>query len=166
MPTPDNLQAAFAGESQASQKYLAFAAKADTEGHPQIAKLFRAAAAAESVHARAHLHVMQGVGDTKGNLQAAIDGERYEFKEMYRDFIQEAEKDGNRGAVVSFRNAMEVEKIHHDIYTKAMEVLTAGNDLASAAIHVCDVCGNTVVGEVPGNCPVCGAPKSRFNEVT
>lgn len=165
MPTPDNLQAAFAGESQASQKYLAFAAKADTEGHPQIAKLFRAAAAAESVHARAHLHVMKGVGDTKANLQTAIDGERYEFTEMYRDFIQEAEREGSRGAVISFRNAMSVEKIHHDLYTETLETLAAGKDLPPATIHVCDVCGNTVVGEAPDRCPICGAPKSKFKEV-
>lgn len=165
MHTQDNLQAAFAGESQANQKYLAFAAKADTEGHPQIARLFRAAAAAESVHARAHLRVMGGVKDTKQNLQAAIEGERYEFKEMYRDFIQKAEEEGNRPAIISFRNAITVEKIHHDTYTKAMEVLTAGNDLPPASIHVCDVCGNTVVGEAPDECPVCGAVKAKFKEV-
>ena len=165
MATQDNLQAAFAGESQASQKYLAFAAKAETEGHPEIAKLFRAAAAAETVHAQSHLRVMGGVEDTRQNLQAAIDGERYEFDEMYQDFIQKAEAEGNRGAVVSFRNAMTVERLHHDLYTKAMEALTGGKDLPTSAIHVCDVCGNTVAGEVPDECPVCGAPKSRFREV-
>jgi rubrerythrin len=165
MTTQDNLQAAFAGESQASQKYLAFAAKAEEEGHPQIAKLFRAAAAAETVHAQSHLRVMKGVGDTKQNLQAAIDGERYEFDDMYQDFIQKAEAEGNRGAVASFRNAMTVERLHHDLYTKAMETLIAGRDLPSSAIYVCDVCGNTVVGEVPDKCPVCGAPKSKFKEV-
>ena len=112
MPTQDNLQAAFAGESQANRKYLAFAAKAEAEGFPQIAKLFRAAAAAETVHALAHLRVMKGVADTKQNLQAAIDGEGYEFKEMYPAFIEIAEKEGNRAAVISFRNANAVEKTH------------------------------------------------------
>ena len=165
MATQDNLQAAFAGESQASQKYLAFAAKAGAEGLPQIAKLFRAAAAAETVHAQTHLRVMGGVGDTRQNVQAAIDGEKYEFNEMYRDFIQKAEAEGNRGAVAAFRNAMAVERLHHDLYAKAMEALAAGKDLSCSAIHVCDVCGNTVVGEVPDNCPVCGAPKSKFKEV-
>ena len=165
MPTQDNLQAAFAGESQANRKYLAFAAKAEAEGFPQIAKLFRAAAAAETVHAHAHLRVMQGVGDTKQNLQAAIDGEGYEFKEMYPAFIEVAEKEGNRAAVISFRNANAVEKTHYELYSKALESLTAGKDLASSSIFVCDVCGHTAVGEAPDKCPVCGAPKSKFKEV-
>jgi rubrerythrin len=165
MSTRENLQAAFAGESQANRKYLAFAAKADAEGHPQIARLFRAAAAAETVHAHAHLRVMGGVKDTKQNLQAAIDGERYEFKDMYPDFIQEAEAEGDRAAAASFRNANAVEKIHHDLYTEALETLAAGKDLPSADIHVCDVCGNTVVGEAPDKCPVCGAPRAKFRAV-
>jgi rubrerythrin len=165
MATQDNLQAAFAGESQANRKYLAFAAKADAEGHHQIARLFRAAAAAETVHAHAHLRVMKGVGDTKQNLQAAIDGEGHEFKEMYPAFIQEAEAEGNKGAVISFRNANAVEKTHYDLYTKALEALNAGKDLPSASIYVCDVCGHTAVGEAPDKCPVCGAPKTKFKEV-
>jgi rubrerythrin len=165
MSTQDNLQAAFAGESQASQKYLAFAAKAGAEGHPQIAKLFRAAAVAETVHAQTHLRVMGEVGDTRQNVQAAIDGERYEFSEMYRDFIQKAEAEGNKGAVILFRNANAVEKTHYDLYTKALEALNAGKDLTPASIYVCDVCGHTAVGEAPDNCPVCGAPKSKFREV-
>jgi rubrerythrin len=166
MPTADNLQAAFAGESQANRKYLAFAAKADAEGHPQIAKLFRAAAAAETVHAHAHLRVMGGIGDTRKNLEAAIDGEGHEFREMYPAFIEVAEREGNRAAVVSFRNANAVEKIHFDLYSKALETLNAGNDLSPAAIHVCEICGNTVVGEVPDKCPVCGAAKTKFKEAT
>ena len=166
MSTSDNLQAAFAGESQANRKYLAFAAKADAEGHPQIAKLFRAAAAAETVHAHAHFRVMGGVKDTKQNLQAAIEGEGYEFKEMYPGFIKEAEAEGNKAAVISFRNANAVEEIHHGLYTEASKTLAAGKDLPAAAIHVCEVCGNTIVGEVPDKCPVCGAPKSKFKEVS
>lgn len=165
MSTSENLQAAFAGESQANRLYLAFAAKADAEGHPQIAKLFRAAAAAETVHAHAHLRVMGGVKDTKQNLQTAIDGEGHEFKEMYPKFIQEAEAEGNRAAVVSFRNANAVEKIHYDLYGNALATLAAGGDLPPAAIHVCDICGNTVVGDAPEKCSVCGAPKGKFKEV-
>ena len=126
MSTQDNLQAAFAGESQANRKYLAFAAKAEAEGHPQIAKLFRAAAAAETVHAHAHLRVMGGVKDTKQNLQAAIEGEGYEFKEMYPGFIKEAEAEGNKAAVISFRNANAVEKTHYGLYSKALETLEPG----------------------------------------
>jgi len=165
MSTADNLQAAFAGESQANRKYLAFAAKADAEGHPQIAKLFRAAAAAETVHAHAHLRVMGGVKDTKQNLQAAIEGEGYEFKEMYPGFIKEAEAEGNKAAVISFRNANAVEKTHYDLYSKALEALEAGKDLTPDSIYVCDVCGHTHVGGAPDKCPVCGAPKTKFKEV-
>jgi rubrerythrin len=165
MSTRDNLQAAFAGESQANRTYLAFAAKAESEGHPQIAKLFRAAAAAETVHAHAHLRVLGGVKDTGQNLQSAIEGEGYEFQEMYPKFIEEAETEGNRAAVASFRNANAVEKIHFDLYSKALETLAAGQDMPAASIHVCEICGNTVVGDVPDRCPVCGAPKAKFTEV-
>ena len=165
MATQENLQAAFAGESQANRKYLAFAAKGEAEGYRQIAKLFRAAAAAETVHAHAHLRAMQGVGDTKQNLQVAIDGEGYEFKEMYPKFVAEAETEGHKRALISFRNALAVEKTHFDLYTKAIESLAAGHDLPAAAIFVCDVCGHTAVGEAPDKCPVCGAPKSKFQEV-
>jgi rubrerythrin len=165
MSTSDNLQAAFAGESQANRLYLAFAAKADAEGHPQIAKLFRAAAAAETVHAHAHLRVMCGVKDTAQNLQVAIAGEGHEFKEMYPKFIQEAEAEGNKGAVITFRNANAVERIHYDIYSDALASMTAGHDMPSAAIHVCDICGNTVIGGAPEKCSVCGAGKAKFKEV-
>jgi rubrerythrin len=165
MATQDNLQAAFAGESQANRKYLAFAAKAEAEGLPNIAKLFRAAAAAETVHAHAHLRAMKGVGDTKQNLQAAVDGEGYEFKEMYPKFVQEAETEAQKAALFSFRNAMAVEKTHYDLYSGALESLTAGRDLPEAAIYVCDVCGHTAVGEAPEKCPVCGAARSRFKAV-
>ena len=165
MSTQTNLEAAFAGESQANRKYLAFAAKAAAEGRPQIAKLFRAAAEAETVHAHAHLRVMNGVADTQQNLQMALQGEGYEFKEMYPSFIQEAEAEGNRAAVISFRNAMAVEKIHFDLYGKALAALTASEDLPGASIHVCAICGNTVEGAAPEKCPVCGAPKTKFKEV-
>jgi len=165
MSTQDNLQAAFAGESQANRKYLAFAKKAEADGRPQIAKLFRAAAAAETVHAHAHLRVMGGIKDTTQNLQAAIDGEGHEFKEMYPQFIKEAEAEGNKGAAISFRNANAVEEIHYNLYSEALAAHEAGNDLPEASIHVCEVCGNTVVGEVPDKCPVCGAPAAKFREV-
>jgi len=147
MSTQDNLQAAFAGESQANRTYLAFAAKAEAEGRPQIARLFRAAAAAETVHAHSHLRVMKGVGDTRANLEAAIAGE------------------GHNAAVRTFRNAMAVEKVHHDLYSKALETLQKGEDLPASAIYVCDGCGHTVVGEPPDRCPVCGAPRAKFKEV-
>src|SRR5512134_1139709 len=126
MATEKNLKDAFAGESQANRMYLAFAQKAESEGFPQIAKLFRAAAAAETVHAHAHFRVMGGVKDTAGNLQAAIDGEGYEFKEMYPGFLKEAETEKNIAAASSFRNALAVEKIHFDLYSQALETFRKG----------------------------------------
>ena len=165
MATSDNLAAAFAGESQANRKYLAFAKKADAEGLPQIARLFRAAADAETVHAHAHLNVMKGVASTKENLHAAIDGEGHEFKEMYPKFVAEAESEGDQGAVLSFRNALAVEKIHHGLYSNALAVADAGNDLPESTIFVCQVCGNTVLREAPDTCPVCGAPRKKFKEL-
>jgi rubrerythrin len=165
MATAENLQEAFAGESQANRKYLAFAKKADDEGRPQIAKLFRAAAAAETVHAHAHFRVLGGIQGTAENLQAAIDGEGFEFEQMYPKFLAEAESEGAGAAVASFRNALAVEEIHHGLYLKALETLDAGSDLDAAPIHVCDVCGNTVIGEAPDKCPVCGASKDHFFEV-
>jgi len=167
MSTSENLKAAFAGESQANRKYLAFAKKAEAEGFPQIAKLFRAAAEAETIHAHAHLRVMSGVGGTEANLQAGIDGEAYEFTEMYPTFIREAEAEGQRAALASFRNAMAVEEIHHRLYSEALRTQKAGRDLEAARVWVCPVCGNTVVGdELPDTCPICGVRKERFFEVS
>lgn len=165
MSTTDNLQAAFAGESQANRKYLAFAKKAEADGYPQVAKLFRAAAEAETVHAHAHLRVLGGVKDTTENVQAAIDGEGHEFREMYPEFIATAEAEDNKSALVSFRNALAVEEIHHGLYSEAMKAVQGGEDLPAAAIFVCGVCGNTVNGAAPDKCAVCGAPAARFAEI-
>jgi rubrerythrin len=165
MSTTENLNAAFAGESQANRTYLAFAKKAQDDGLPQIAKLFRAAAEAETVHAHAHLRVLGGVKKTAENIQAAIDGEGYEFKTMYPEFLAAAKAEKNKAAEVSFRNALAVEKVHHDLYTKALESAQGGKDLAAAPIYVCPVCGNTVIGAPPDKCPVCGVGKDRFFEV-
>ena len=165
MPTAENLQAAFAGESQANRKYLAFAKKADADGFPQVAKLFRAAAEAETIHAHAHLRVMGGIQGTAENLEAAIEGEGHEFQDMYPGFLAEAEQEGNRAAVVTFKNAMAVEEVHHGLYTDASNAVKAGKDLDAAPIYVCAVCGNTVLGEAPDRCPICNAPKDRFFEV-
>jgi len=164
MSTRDNLAAAFAGESQANRTYLAFAAKAEADGFPQIAKLFRAAAAAETVHAHAHLRAMGGISETAENLQAAIEGEGHEFKEMYPAFIEEAEAEGDKRALMSFKQANAVEEIHYNLYSEALETLKGGSDLPAAPIYVCQVCGNTV-GELPDRCPVCGVPASKFDEV-
>ena len=165
MATMDNLAAAFAGESQANRKYLAFAKKAAEDGFPQVAKLFRAAAEAETIHAHAHLRVMGGIKATAENLQAAIEGEGYEFQEMYPDFLKEAEADGNKPAVFSFKNALAVEEIHHGLYNKAKQAVDGGSDLPATSIYICPVCGNTVEGVVPDKCPVCGIPGARFIEI-
>ncbi|KAF0145206.1 MAG: rubrerythrin [Nitrospirae bacterium] len=160
--TTKNLQDAFAGESQANRKYLAFAKQADEEGFRQIAKLFRAAAEAETVHAHNHLREMGGIRTTKENLQEAINGESYEFQKMYPQMIKDAEAEGQKGALKSFNFANEVEKIHADLYKKAAENL--GKNPA-VDYHVCQVCGNTVEGEPPDKCPICGANKKMFKKV-
>lgn len=160
--TTKNLQDAFAGESQANRKYLAFAKKAEEEGFGQIAKLFRAAAEAETVHAHNHLREMGGIRTTKENLQEAINGESYEFQKMYPQMIKDAEAEGQKGALKSFNFANEVEKIHADLYKKAVENLGKN---PSVDYHVCQVCGNTVEGEPPDKCPICGANKKMFKKV-
>jgi len=165
MSTADDLKAAFAGESQANRKYLAFAKKAEADGFPQVAKLFRAAAEAETVHAHAHLRVLKGVGGTAENLQAAISGEGYEFKEMYPEFVKAAEAEKNAPAVATFKNAMTVEKTHFRLYSDALAAVKGGKDLPAAAIYVCPVCGHTEVGGAPDTCPVCGAKKDKFTEI-
>ncbi len=165
MPTKDNLSAAFAGESQANRKYTAFARKADAEGLPQVARLFRAAAEAETVHALAHFRVMKGVGKTADNLAAAMSGEAYEFKKMYPDFLAAARSEGDKAAEMSFENALAVEKIHHDLYAAALAAVKSGKDLPARQIFVCDVCGNTVEGPAPDVCPICGARHDRFIEI-
>ncbi|MDQ1257403.1 MAG: hypothetical protein QG656_2007 [Candidatus Hydrogenedentes bacterium] len=165
MKTDDNLLAAFAGESQANRKYLAFAKKADSDGFPQVAKLFRAAAAAETVHAHAHLRALNGVKGTAENLDAAIAGEGHEFKEMYPEFVATAEQEEQKRALLSFKNAMADEQIHFALYSEAKAAVAAGKDLSPAPIYVCEVCGNTVVGAPEGACPVCGAPKEKFTVI-
>ena len=164
--TLDNLQAAFAGESQANRKYTAFAQKADAEGYPQIARLFRAAAQAETVHALAHFRAMEGVRDTLTNLQAAINGEHYEVVEMYPPFIQDAEAEGERRALRSFSYAWEVEKTHENLYREALALLEGGKkEEDEYDYYVCPVCGHTHKRNAPEVCPVCGAPGSRFEKV-
>jgi rubrerythrin len=162
MSTMDDLKEAFAGESQANRKYLAFAKKADEEGYPQVARLFRAAADAETVHAHAHLRVMGGIGGTADNLNAAIGGETEEFKKMYPEMIERAKAEGNSAAEMSFANANAVEEIHAGLYQKALDNLGSNED---TDIYVCQVCGNTVEGEAPDKCPICGAPKKMFKKI-
>lgn len=165
MSTEKNLREAFAGESQANRRYTAFARKADAEKLPNVAKVFRAAAAAETVHALSHLRVLGEVKSTGENLQAAIDGEAHEFKSMYPAFLAEAEKEKNAAAVLTFKGALAVEKTHHALYTKALEAVKSGKDLPEAKMWVCEVCGETFLGTHPDRCPVCNAPKAKFTEI-
>jgi len=160
--TEKNLAEAFAGESQANRKYLAFAKKADEEGYPQAAKLFRAAADAETVHAHNHLRAMKGINSTKENLAAAVSGETFEFKDMYPKMIEEASAEDQSEARLSFNFANKVEAIHADLYQNYLDSL--GNN-ADTPIFVCQVCGNTVEGAAPDKCSVCGNPKEMFNEI-
>lgn len=165
MSTDQNLQSAFAGESQANRKYLAFAHAADAEGLPQIARLFRAAAQAETVHALAHLKVLGWPKETVKNLQAAMEGENYEFTKMYPQFIEEAKRDNNKAAATSFDNANQVEEIHYALYTAALQSASAGKDLPAQSIYVCPICGNTVLGKAPEKCPICSSPKEKFTTI-
>lgn len=161
----ENLQSAFAGESQANRRYLFFAEKADKAGDKQIARLFRAAAEAETVHARNHLGVLGGIESTKDNLEVAIGGEYYEFTQMYPNFITQAKSENNQPAENSFDLASKVEKIHHGLYQKALESLQSGQSLSDKPFFVCQVCGNTVEGEAPEICPICGSPRSKFKHI-
>lgn len=163
MSTKENLANAFAGESQANRKYLAFAKQAEVDGLPQVAKLFRAAAHAETIHAHAHLRAMGGINKTLGNLQVAIEGEGFEFQEMYPPYLEEAKREGDSMAEVSFRNALVVEEVHHDLYSAALDAVKGGNDLAERKVYVCEVCGNTVYDHAQDRCEVCGVPKERFS---
>lgn len=166
MSTADNLQAAFAGESQANRRYLAYAKKAERDGFPQVAKLFRAAAAAETVHAHSHLRAMGGIKSTEENLQAALAGEAYEFQTMYPEFLAAAQQEGVKPAEMTFKNALPVEEVHHGLYAEALKAVAEGQDLPERKIHVCEICGHTHYGEAPDRCPICGAPHERFSEVT
>ncbi|RJR34317.1 MAG: rubrerythrin family protein [Deltaproteobacteria bacterium] len=160
--TVEDLKEAFAGESQANRRYLAFAAKAEQEGYAQIARLFRAAAAAETVHAHNHLKVLKGVRSTSENLQEAIDGETSEFREMYPRMIADAQAEANKEAERTFTFANEVEKIHAALFEKALKNLA---DKTMVEMYVCSICGHTVEGEPPEKCPVCNAVKKFFNRV-
>lgn len=160
--TANNLQEAFAGESQANRKYLAFADKAEAEGHKQVAKLFRAAAAAETVHAHAHLRALGGIKSTTENLQEAIAGETHEFTSMYPQMIKEASSEGFDVALRSFSFANTVEKVHAELYQKAFDNLGSNQ---AVDYYVCKICGNTLEGEPHGPCPVCQAGPVAFFKV-
>jgi rubrerythrin len=163
LKTEQNLKDAFAGESQANRRYLAFAVSADKEGYPQVAKLFRAAAEAETVHAHNHLKALKGIRSTKENLVEAIAGETHEFKSMYPMMLEAAKAEGNKEAERSFDYANEVEKIHAQLYQKILDSPSAGKE--TYAYYVCPVCGYTAEKEPPDSCPVCGTKGKMFKKI-
>ena len=160
--TDENLKTAFAGESQANRKYLAFAFKAEEEGFTQVAKLFKAAAEAETIHALNHLRITGQVKSTLENLGTAVSGETFEFQKMYPEFIDTAKQESKKQATWSFDMANKVEQVHAKLYQKAMDAVKNRKQLEEVDYYVCGVCGNTVEGSPPDVCPICGAPKEKF----
>jgi rubrerythrin len=160
----EDLKEAFAGESQANQKYRAFAARAERDGFPNVARLFRTTAEAERIHAEGHLHALDGVGSTADNLKAAIDGETYEFTEMYPPMLRRAVEAGHK-AKRMFGYAVEAEAVHAKLYALALEAVRQGKDLSETKFYLCPVCGHIEFGEPPESCPICGAKASRFVQV-
>jgi len=162
--TAENIAAALAGESQASQKYLAFADVADAEGYPNVARLFRGVAYAESTHARNHLSVLGGIGITTENLKAAWGGETFEITEMYPAYDAVAKLQENKSAQTSIRYALTAEKDHQSIYDGTLKGVEGKKDLGAEAVRVCPICGHTVIGDAPDECPVCGTAAVHFKE--
>jgi rubrerythrin len=162
--TKANLEAAFAGESQAHMKYAIFADKAEREGFPEVARLFRAISYAERVHATTHLRELGGINDTVANLETAASGEHYENTEMYPAFDAVAKLQEEKGAIRSIKYALEAEKVHEVMYNDARESVMAGKDIETATVFVCPVCGHTVFGEAPDKCPICNLPKEKYHE--
>ena len=164
MSTNDNLKTAFAGESQANQKYRAFALQAERDGFPNIARLFRTAAEAERIHAEGHLKSMAGIGSTAENLKAAIDGETYEYSTMYPPMVEQAEAEGHR-AKIMFGFAVKAEAVHAELYRRALEAAGQGRDLAEAKFYLCPVCGHIEFGAPPERCPICKTPGAKYVEM-
>ena len=163
--TEKNIQEAFAGESQANRRYLFFADKAEKDGYSGVAKLFRAVADAETVHARNHLNAFDAIGATKDNLLAAVMGEQMEFTKMYPVFIEKAREERNDRAERTFDYANKVEKIHHGFFDNALKEVKEGKKPAEAVYYVCQVCGNTVTGTAPDKCPICGSGAKAFKKI-
>jgi rubrerythrin len=160
--TETNVKDAFAGESQAHVRYLSYSEKAAAEGRPNIARVFKANAFSEQVHATNHLKTLAGIGTTAANLRTAVAGETFEVEEMYPAYVAVAELQEEKTALMFLSRALAAEKVHAAIYRKAQEALDKGADLEAKPIHVCSVCGFTMEGETPDRCPVCGTPKEKF----
>ena len=166
MATIENAKEAFAGESQANRKYLAFSEKASEEGFKNIATLYKAASEAEAIHAKKLLKVLAAVEPTSKNLEVSIAGETHEFTTMYPGFVKSAEAEGRSDAVLAFTHAMKAEQVHATLYKKALDAVKAGNDLGREKILLCPICGNIETGKVPDKCPICGVFGKQFREIT
>jgi rubrerythrin len=162
--TKDNLAEAFAGESQANRKYLAFAKQAEKDGFPNVAKLFRTTAEAETIHAEGHLSAMGGIGSTADNLQAAVAGETYEYTEMYPPMLKQAEADKHKAGRM-FGYAVKAEAVHAKLYKQALEAVRRGVDLTETRFYLCPICGHIEFGNPPSSCPICGAKAEKFVRV-
>jgi rubrerythrin len=162
--TESNLKEAFAGESQANRKYLAFAKKAEQEGFANVARLFRTAAEAETIHALGHFAALGGVGPTVENLRAAVAGETYEYTEMYPPMVKVAESEGHR-AQRMFSLAAKAEAVHARLYALALAAVEQGKDLTETSFYLCPVCGHIELGAPPASCPICGAKGEKFVQV-
>jgi len=166
MATKENAMEAFAGESQANRKYLAFSEKAAEEGFKNIATLYKAASEAEAIHAKKLLKVLAAIGPTDKNLAASIEGETHEFTTMYPAFVKQAEAESKSDAVLAFTFAMKAEQVHAGLYKKALDALKAGHDIGREKIFLCPVCGNIEIGIAPEKCPICGVFGKQFREIT
>ncbi len=164
MNTEDNLKEAFAGESQANQKYRAFARKAEEDGFANVARLFRTIAEAERIHAEGHLKNLGKIGSTAENLEAAIAGETYEYAEMYPPMLEQAKAEGHRARII-FGYAVQAEQVHAALYRRALEAVRQGKDLTEPRFYLCPICGHVEFGAPPERCPICNAPASKFVEV-
>ncbi len=165
MATEDDALEAFAGESQANRKYLAFSEKAAEEGYANVGKLFLAASQAEAIHAKRLLRVLGAVKSTAANLEGSIAGETHEFTEMYPGFVRDAEAEGRMDAVMAFKHAMLAEEVHAGLYKQAAEAVKNGKDLEVESVYLCPICGNIVINTIPENCPICSARASLFKAV-
>jgi rubrerythrin len=166
MATIENAKEAFAGESQANRKYLAFSEKAAAEGFNNVATLYKAASEAEAIHAKKLLKVLSSIESTQKNLETSIAGETHEFTHMYPEFVKLAETEGKSDAVLAFTHAMKAEQVHATLYKKALEMVKSGKDIGREKIFLCPVCGNIEVGKVPDKCPICGVFGKQFREIT
>ena len=166
MTTQQNLARGLEEEARNRELYLAFADKADADGQHQLAKLFRATAESELVHARTQIRELGLVGTSLENVRYAVAAEEREFQDSYAGYLREAHEEGNERAAVMFSQILKVERTHHRMFSEAAAALLANQPLLETGVYVCQKCGNTVVGDRPGACEFCGQAGGTFREIT